>query len=77
MLLTGHESNGCPQPRTTESKSISHTDTSRMVALTLTKPNNATIAKVLGTSRRTARLYVLVVPVPEVDAVILVANRVI
>lgn len=48
-----------------------------MVSLTLTQPNNATIAKVLGMSRRIARLYVLVVPALEVDAAILVANRVI
>lgn len=76
MLLTGHESNGCPQPRTTESKSIP-IRISRMVALTLTKPSNATIARVLDTSRQTARLYVSVVLAVEADAVILVANRVI
>lgn len=48
-----------------------------MVTLTLAKPSNATIARVLGTSRRTARLYVSVAPALEVDAAILVANRVI
>lgn len=48
-----------------------------MVTLTLAKPSNAIIARVLGTSRQTARLCVLAAQVPEVDAAILVANRVI
>lgn len=38
--------------------------------------SNATIVKALATSRRTARRYVLAVPVLEVDVAILVANRV-
>ncbi|CAF9906231.1 MAG: hypothetical protein ALECFALPRED_002167 [Alectoria fallacina] len=40
-------------------------------------PSNATIARVLGTSRQTARLCALAAPALEVDAAILVANRVI
>ncbi|KAL9136371.1 MAG: hypothetical protein Q9175_002420 [Cornicularia normoerica] len=47
-----------------------------LVTLTLTKPSNVTIARVLGTSKRTVRLYVSVAPALEVDAAILVANRV-
>ena len=41
------------------------------------KASNATIARVLATSRRTARLYASVAQVLEVDAAILVASRVI
>ena len=48
-----------------------------MVTLINAKPSNATIARDLGTSRQTAQLYVLVALAQEVDAAILVANRVI
>lgn len=48
-----------------------------MVTLTLAKASNATIAKASGTFKQTARLYESVAPVREVDAAILVANRVI
>lgn len=77
MTITGHESNGCPHPRTTDSKSIPKQRSLVLVTLTLTKPSNVTIARVLGTSKRTVRLYVSVAPALEVDAAILVANRVI
>lgn len=77
MPVTGHESNGCPHPRTTDGKLVSTQRLPRMVTLTLAKVSNATIAKASGTSKQTARLYESAAPVREVDAAILVANRVI
>lgn len=54
-------------------------DMNRMGARILAPPtpSNATIARALGTSRQTARLYVSAVPALEVDVAILAANRVI
>ena len=75
--VSGHESNGCPHPRTTDGKLGSTHSLSRMGTLTHTKASNATIAKALATSRRIARHYVSVAQVLEVDAAILVASRVI
>ena len=48
-----------------------------MVTLTHRKASNATIARALDMSKPTALLYVLVAPVLEVDAAILVASQVI
>ena len=76
MPVTGHESNGCPHPRTTDGKLVS-TQISRVVALNCAKASNATIVRALVTSRRTARRYVLAVPVLAVDVATLAANRVI
>ena len=48
-----------------------------MVTLTIAKVSSATIARVLGMFKQIAQLYVSVALVLEVDAAILVANRVI
>lgn len=48
-----------------------------MITLTHPKASNATTARVLGTFKQTAPLYVLVALVLEADAAILVASLVI